>query len=196
MWLYKFLKASYVNKLSKSWPHNEPGSDSGFYQMSWGDHGGSEYIFTKLSPIQPLLPFADLWQGLKPWHWQGRPLNAIQCTHSSRAMWEPGSWWISQSLSLQKWGSPFFERVHLGYTENLWASRVGKEAFFLFLNPSVFPLWGNDTSTRDPRAFSFALPFPRPSHHQVLPTRFKLEPQSLPVFPSHFGQSYHCRLPG
>ena len=44
--------------------------------MSWGDHGGSEYIFTKLSPIQPLLPFADLWQGLKPWHWQGRPLSA------------------------------------------------------------------------------------------------------------------------
>ena len=71
-----------------------------------------------------------------------------------------------------------------------------KGSFFSLLNPSVFPLLRNDTSTRDPRAFSFALPFPPPSHHQIPPTHFSLKSQSLPVSPSHFGHSYHRSLPG
>lgn len=69
-------------------------------------------------------------------------------------------------------------------------------SFSVFFNPSVFPLVGNDTSTRVLRALSFALPFPWPTHHLVLSTHLILELQSLPVFPSHLGHSYHHHLPG
>lgn len=110
MWLYKFLKAGFVNKWSKSWPHNEPGSDSGFYQMSWGDHKGYGYIFTNSVPSSLSFPLicGRVWspgtgRAVPSMPWQGRHLNATGRAVSSMPFSLPtlAGWYGSQGADGQ-----------------------------------------------------------------------------------------------
>lgn len=157
--------------------------------MSLGDHGGYEYIFTKLNPIQPLLPFVDLWQGLKPWHWQGCPLNATGRAVPSMPLSPPtlAGWCASQGAGRQAnhWvcgngaGSSLKECLLAAQRRTCGLPGLGRKLFFSSsaLQSSHFQEMTPPLEIPEPSLLPFpscAIPSPSPAH--TLQTRAPVSP--------------------